>query len=542
MLIMDMLLEGRTLENRIILTTSDGGTHWNQKSSQLEDYDLLSVYVTNNGHGFAVGLYGYMFVSNDNGNTWTKQFSGSGSGEVDIYSIYFVNEHLGFAVGYKNNWSAGYVILKTTNSGRNWSIQNSTDYRQPLYSVFFTDELHGWALGLDGIYQTTDSGEVWSLLNSNFPGNSVFFLDQNIGFIAGQKIYKTYDGGKNWIEKSRIGGNSVYFSNPDTGWVVGENGSIQKSCNGGETWVAKPSNTNESLKCIKFFDSNIGMCVGTSGTILLSTDCGETWVTKNCISADELSSITFTSSGMAWVCGSDGTIVSSKDFGDKWTIFDNATNNDLNTINFTNNNSGWVGGENGTILKYYEDSSTPVELTSFNASKNTNSVILNWETATETNNKGFEIQKKTAAEFSTIGFVDGQGTSTNVKNYKYMDYEIQPGQVYYRIKQIDFDGNYSYSNEVTLMIDYPVMFELNQNYPNPFNPTTKISFNIPYESNVKLVIYNLLGEKVKQLLDNNFKAGTYEINFDASDLSSGVYLYRIEAGTYTDTKKMILMR
>jgi hypothetical protein len=185
----------------------------------------------------------------------------------------------------------------------------------------------------------------------------------------------------------------------------------------------------------------------------------------------------------------------------------------------------------------------PVELTSFSSVIDGNNVILNWSTATELNNFGFEVQRTTAGnEFTTIGFVPGYGTTTEVKNYRFVDANLSAGNYTYRLKQVDFDGTFSYSNEVNAEVTSPVQFELAQNYPNPFNPSTTIKFSIPQSSDVTLKIFNTLGQEVSTLLDQNMEAGSHTINFDASELNSGIYFYKLDAGSYSEVKKMTLLK
>jgi len=185
----------------------------------------------------------------------------------------------------------------------------------------------------------------------------------------------------------------------------------------------------------------------------------------------------------------------------------------------------------------------PVELTSFTASVNSNNVFLNWRTATETNNKGFEVQRKTLnSDWTNISFINGQGTTTRSHQYSYTDRNLEAGNYFYRLKQIDFNGSFEYSNIVTANVFTADKFELAQNYPNPFNPSTKIEYSIPSDGNVILSVYNVLGQKVSSLINGFIKAGTYTINFNASNLNSGLYFYKLESGNFTSVKKMMLLK
>ena len=207
-------------------------------------------------------------------------------------------------------------------------------------------------------------------------------------------------------------------------------------------------------------------------------------------------------------------------------------------INF----DGWNEPNPPYLIVTY-DYVVPVELTSFNASLNEGNVLLSWATATETNNKGFDIERKsTGSEYMKVGYVGGSGTTTEPRAYSFTDKDVNTGNYIYRLKQIDFNGTSSYSNEVNVKVISPLQYSLEQNYPNPFNPNTTIKYSIPDDGFVKLKIYNLLGEEVISLVNNLQKAGRYEVVFDASRFASGVYYYRLETEKYTSIKKMILMK
>ncbi|AFH48190.1 Hypothetical protein IALB_0478 [Ignavibacterium album JCM 16511] len=191
-----------------------------------------------------------------------------------------------------------------------------------------------------------------------------------------------------------------------------------------------------------------------------------------------------------------------------------------------------------------EASKIPVELTSFTASVSNNSVTLFWSTATETNNSGFSIERKSGnSDWLKIGFINGSGTSTEINHYSFTDRELASGIYNYRLKQIDFDGTYKYYllNE-SIEIGIPDEFTLSQNYPNPFNPNTTIEFSLPKDSKVKLVIYNSIGEEVATLINNQLSAGYYKYNWNASDLTSGIYYYKLISDDGFLVKKMMLLK
>ncbi len=204
--------------------------------------------------------------------------------------------------------------------------------------------------------------------------------------------------------------------------------------------------------------------------------------------------------------------------------------------------------EQDVYYSYITDSTTvPVELISFSASVAANTVNLNWTTASELNNNGFQIErlenykKEELQGWEKIGYVEGNGTTTETTYYSYKDKNLSPGNYKYRLKQIDFDGTFKFSNIVEVEIA-PSEFSLSQNYPNPFNPSTKISWQSPIGSQQTLKVFDVLGNEITTLVDEYKPAGKYEVEFDASGLPSGIYFYQLKAGTFIELKKMILLK
>ncbi len=187
----------------------------------------------------------------------------------------------------------------------------------------------------------------------------------------------------------------------------------------------------------------------------------------------------------------------------------------------------------------------PVELSTFSATVNNENVVLNWTTESELNNQGFEVQRRSfEGQFITIGHVNGNGTTSERKHYSFTDVSLEKGKYFYRLKQIDFNGSYEFSNEVFAeIVGTPKEFALFQNYPNPFNPATMINFQTAAPVNVNLTVFNMLGEEVAILINNQFtEAGQHSVRFDGSNLASGTYIYRLTAGDFVQTKKMMLTK
>ena len=189
----------------------------------------------------------------------------------------------------------------------------------------------------------------------------------------------------------------------------------------------------------------------------------------------------------------------------------------------------------------------PVELTSFTAVAEKNESVLNWSTATETNNRGFSIERKSSKDaWKEAGFVNGAGTSTENVTYSFVDKNMNVGKYTYRLKQVDLDGTYEYSGEVEVEISAPTVYSLSQNYPNPFNPATVVEYSVPEKAEVTITIFSSIGELVKTLVNGTVETGYHKVSFNASELTSGTYIYQIRAkgsnGNYVESKKMMFIK
>ncbi len=237
-----------------------------------------------------------------------------------------------------------------------------------------------------------------------------------------------------------------------------------------------------------------------------------------------------------------------------WVVYGDYTRDGSATLTATNVTSfsdfaiGSIGAD-----------ALPVELTNFTANPTSKSVVLTWQTATEVNNYGFEIERQTVEtllatsnNWETIGFIEGHGNSSSPKDYTFTDdllnLNLSLG-LNYRLKQLDFDGNYEYSDVVEVKLAENVKsYKLEQNYPNPFNPSTVIKYSIPRStelhsvSQTTLKVYDILGNEVATLVNENKSAGNYEVKFDASNLASGIYLYKLQSGDFVQTRKLMLLK
>ena len=333
---------------------------------------------------------------------------------------------------------------------------------------------------------------------------------------------------------------------------------IYKTTDGGATWLTiTPSLPDSPPSKLKMFNESIGVLVGPTGFfgnspfVYKTTDGGITWNSMNFTfsGAGKLYDIEFRTADDLVVVGNAGGVYHTSDNGVTWTQFNVGLSNfsfgsQVLGVTFSGPNEVIVAGAGAQIVKIQLENVVPVELVSFVCEVNSPNVKLHWITASELNNQGFEIERKTAESniWQTIGHLPGKGTTTNTTEYYFNDENIVMGVYNYRIKQIDFDGTFEYSEVVTADLSTPASFALEQNYPNPFNPSTNISYSIPQNSFVTLKVYDILGNEFAILVNEDKEAGNYQITFDASSLSNGVYFYRLQANGYDLTKKMILMK
>jgi photosystem II stability/assembly factor-like uncharacterized protein len=471
-----------------------------------------------------------------------------------LKNVYFLDSSMGWAVGLNG-------LIRTTNKGETWSSQ-LTGYG--LLDIFFLNDHLGWTVGLNGtIFKTVNGGGDWTKVttNYNYHFEKVYFADEYNGYmIAKNFVLKTTDGGGSWVIQQPTDHilQTMFFINKDTGWVAGNEGVILKTTNGGSNWVYQQMNgtTYGTLISLYFLDENTGWASGSGldvngGVILKTTDGGVHWDLQHNGFNRFIYSVFFTNSFSGWAVGDEGIMFNTTDGGADWELQGSGTFADLYSVSIKSYQSGWSVGNDGAILKYINTLNSdelPVELTNFEVHSKGNKIELNWLTATEINNKGFEVERKTSNEWNTIGFIIGKGTTTMPSKYSYSD-DLKnvscSGNILYRLKQIDYDGTYKYTNEINVNFNSsPEEYSLMQNYPNPFNPSTIIKYSVRDNSNVILKVYDILGREVATLINEEKSAGTYTINFDSNkfNLASGTYFYTLRAGDFVQTKKMLLVK
>jgi len=516
-----------------IYRSTDDGISWIQRVSGFKNLGVISIAKSPTGSIFAGTSYGGIWRSTDNGEFWTSN------------GFFYEVVH---AIGINPN---GYIyagiegmLYRSTNDGNDWLEMNLGITNPYVLSISINSSGHIFVGTSDHLYDygnvfiSTDNGVTWSNILSNiYPVWAISANDSKVfvgtySTLDTTKIYRSFDNGLTW---------SVSYTCPLYHYVS----SITIALNGA-VYAGIPH---------EIYPYN-------GFGVIVSTDDGETWVQKNTglTNLDVLSLTTNSLNHIIAGTKGGGTFLSTNN-GDNWINISSGLD-DQKVYALTVDNDGFAyAGTGDGVARSTNSTVIPVELISFTASvlQNEKAVELNWTTATEINNSGFEIERASLSAtpgqgWEKIGFIPGFGTTTELKSYSIIDEDVTTGVYKYRLKQIDFDGSIEYSNEIEVEVDFtPKEFVLYQNYPNPFNPSTTIKFEIPNVETARRVVsttlkvYDILGNEVATLVNEEKQPGVYEVEFNShsdegQNLSSGIYFYQLEAGNFSQIKKMVLLR
>ena len=486
---------------------------------------------------------------------WTEQTSPTANA---LYSVSVVDDNVA--------WISGGVgtVLRSTNAGGTWtSVGGGAIGSNDIYNIFGIDAQNALCTSSSAtatfVHRTTDGGTTWTQVYTQTGGfmDAIWMTSASNGIMYGDpvsgnwELYKTTDGGATWNalpalaqSGSEAGWNNAMYVSGSSIYFGTNNTRIYYSSDMGNSWTPQTTTGQINSYAIWFNDANIGLMGGSTGGLDATTNGGTTWTAIT--SPGAVASAGITGVNNQWWFpqqANPGVVYYSSNNGASWTTDYTAPSGQFYHIAKARNGN-WVlavqsdGGISSTMII------VPVELTSFIANTNDlGQVVLNWSTATETNNHLFEIQRKSIeGNYFTIGFVNGAGTTTEPQNYSYTDKTVETGKYIYRLKQIDFDGSFNYSDEVQVDVVGPLTFNLEQNYPNPFNPTTNINYSVPTAGNVTLSVYNTVGEEIAVLVNGYSEAGRFNVSFDATNLPSGVYLYKLQSANTIQTKKMMLLK
>lgn len=402
------------------------------------------------------------------------------------------------------------TLLLTQMTISQWIPQNSNT-NQRLLTCFFLNENLGWAGGNEGcILKTTDGGINWNYysIGTKYTVHSIHFADSLKGWAAlytftpsrAGYIVSTTDGGANWYYQYYIDGytlHNVYFYDQNFGWAVGSNGIFLRTLNGGATWEADFVSPEWSWS-LCFINPNVGWVGdGFSGYVRKTTDGGFTWQYNSVPTFSAMYDIDFVNENVGWAVGEYGHIIKTVDGGELWSMQNINYTPELNDVEFQNENNGWVVGLGGIILNTTNGGDTWIEQRTFNYK-----------------------------DLFAVCFPD------SINGWAVGD----SGTIFHTI-----NGGVTFIEEEQI-VNLPTEFLLLQNHPNPFNNSSVINYSIPKTSQVTLKIFSTLGEEIETLVNEEKPSGTYDITFNDANLPSGVYFYRLQAGSYVETKKMILMK
>jgi photosystem II stability/assembly factor-like uncharacterized protein len=547
----------------VFITTDFGNTWVNRNNTYPSNVFSLSIEGNLNLDVdpliITAGEAGSIATTTDLGITWNRLSVMETANE--IRNIQFINENVGYAVGGSiSTASLAGDILKTSNGGATWN-KLAFDPMYRIKALYFFNENLGFVAsrGPNGLYKTTNGGVTFDSINTGIglAANNwsiIAFANANVGYMVGDagNYGKTTDGGTTWTQilPGLHHGTSIIYDmaviDANTVVTLGASGKVFKTTDGGTTFIDQSTlGTTSAMYGIHFLNADVGMLVGSSGRAYKTTNGGAVWnqLTTGA-GTTTLYGISVVNENIAWFSGSSSSIYYTVDGGTSWTQSQKvpASGRTFYEVH-TFGNDLYVAGTIGTVLKGFADPNIPVELTSFTAAVLNNSVSLTWQTATETNNRGFEIERMTAGSgWTKIGFVPGNGTTTNISTYTFSDNSLLNGIVNYRLKQIDYNGSFEYSGIVEVDLTIPIEFSLEQNYPNPFNPITNIRYSVAKQSLVTLKIYNSLGEEAAVLINEVKSPGRYNVEFNGINLSSGVYFYKLEADNFISVKKLLLLK
>ncbi len=528
-----------------VYKSTDFGNTWFTANQGMGPKDIRAVTLTNASTIIAGSHYVGMYRSVDDGASWNKSNTGFPAG-CSILSLLESGSSIyaGTRDGVYRTDDNGDSWIKLT--GANDTVNYCTVW--DLCKIGDTLYISAFLQFNTTVYKTPDEGATWIRCGNGLPIGTAFIkglVASGNYLVAGTDdgIYYSSNGGNNWfatnvsysVESLASSENFVYAAIPTAYGVY-------SSANNGVNWSVSLQST---LDYVDVAAKNNYAYAGSFFTgARYTSNYGSTWFVCNGLPSDaSVFVIGPVGDGMV-LFGTDldpNWIYVSYDYGSYFTPYSEGLFENASVEAFAINESYSFAGTdyNGVWRRYLPG--VPVELVSFSAESNSNTVTLSWTTSTETNNSGFEVQRKNI-DWERIGFIEGHGTTTEENSYSFINENLIAGKYQYRLKQIDYDGSFEFSDIVEIEILTPLEFSLSQNYPNPFNPSTTIQYSIPAAEKVVLTVFNVLGQKVVTLVDEFEEAGSYKKTFNADAFSSGAYIYKLNAGSFVRIRKMILMK
>ncbi len=528
-----------------IARTTDGGTTWTTQAltPSISLYDIQKV---SSNIMIATGTSQVIFRSTDAGATFSVALD---NGTAAIYSISFADSLNGVLVGSNG------VNYRTTNSGLTFDSVGVNVFTAQVCRAAYMKSPTEIIVGADmgNILRSTNGGSVWNLLTTGSYLYGMDFLDANTGMCVGYRgiVLKTTNSGLGWNDIKTIQGFEAYdvdIVNTSNVYVGAGSGRFYSSTDGGLNFTERslPNITSGNTKTLWFFNANEGFAAGEMGSIYYTTNAGVLWTSVYSFGAsfNNVEDIFFVNDSVGYACGERGRFVKTMNRGQTWdsTGINGPNENTLWEMSFLNTNTGYVGSTNGCI---YKTSNGGTNWTLQNDTTGLSGVdVIDIDVQSEVRGlaagelgKLFKIQNANQWVVDKT-ILTNWGLADNLWNVKFVNSSTAFVSGYngtvYKLNILTGTG---VENEISLS-DY----SLSQNYPNPFNPVTTIEFSIPKQGYVNLKVYDILGKEIKTLVNNNLQTGKYSINFDASNLPSGMYFYKLTAGSYSSVKKMTLIK
>lgn len=554
-----------------ILRSTNAGVNWNNIASGTSEH-LYEVHFINSSIGYIIGNDGTILYTTNGGQNWIPQFSGTNT--VEFTGMHFLNSSTGFVVGGNtgNMW-------KTTNSGVNWYTTPAGTFSY-LRDIQFINSTTGYFIGSnpDNLFSSTDGGNSWSFLAGNF-GLNYFSFSANSNFLniidnSGNLFHSSNDG-LNWtngLQGFNDSLNGVNFIDMNTGIIVCDDGVTYRTTNAGLNWTQHLSSTNDNLIKVELADQNTGYAIGENSTPLKTTNGGVNWF--NVPGPTDICQTLFILNENAVFVGTDEDIWKTSNGGLNWVLL---AHEDATDLVFLDQNTGIaisgniIRSTNGG-LNWSEVHTQGYQYLDFN---NANTGI-----AISEGGSSLSITRTTNGGLNWT-LIPNSFTSSVIKDIEFMDNNnviavggriirsTNAGLTWFRAnpsfntRGVDFvnDSVGFIVGDLGIVLstipnptvgitpvstEIPEEYSLLQNYPNPFNPTTSIKFKIPNQVRddniVSLKIYDIMGREVAVLVNESLSPGEYEVSFNGTGYSSGVYFYRLTAGEYSQSKRMVLLK
>lgn len=563
----------------LMYRTRNGGVSWSKETlSATVNTIVTKIQFADSMNGWLLSSK-KIFRTTDGGNEWTV-FDNNGNIYTTFRDLQFINAASGyFLIDQYQKVHLG----RTINGGASWSIDSSfSPVSGASYAMHFLDSLNGSCIAASSVGFTTDAGVTWKL--SKRTGlSTVCMIDPTTAIALGTFGTRMYSGdrGNSWNDFTpptpmtltkvkyqtehivwAIGGSSILLISEDqganwrrvnipsgigfagmtfpdsvNGWILDDSARIFHTVDRGKSWAVQSTGMNSGLKSIVFTDSLFGCTVGNNGTILRTTNGGNAWSPATKPASQHLFDVYFVDRDHGWGVGAGGTIIRASQSGTVWTIQTCPVSSALRSVSFSDTSNGTIVGDLGVVLRTTNGGGTWVQQPINN--------LLNYRGVKRLGSNGWFAGDSGRVYSSTDNGAEWKQQKTNTSSaLNSVDFItastgsiVGEGLIVLITKNGGVSSVYGDRSEY-----HPNSFTLENNYPNPFNPTTRIGFTLKVSGFTTLKIYDALGREVSVPVNEHRESGRYSIDFDASKMASGIYFYKLTSGSFTQTKKMLMVK